>query len=71
MGTKTDENILEFIKGADSAPSVMLILNDLEKQDLNKQTNIKLVISEGKYKNKAFSYIPIETIKSLVNHNNV
>jgi len=49
----------------------MLILNDLEKQDLNKQTNIKLVISEGKYKNKAFSYIPIETIKSLVNHNNV
>jgi hypothetical protein len=37
----------------------MLTLNDLEKLELNKYTSIKLIISEGKYKNKAFAYIPI------------
>lgn len=37
----------------------MLALNDIEKQDLNRYTNIKLTVSEGKYKNKAIAYIPI------------
>ena len=42
-----------------------MTLTDLEKADLSKYINIKLTISEGKYKNRAFAYIPIETIRQL------
>ena len=41
-------------------------MNDLESLDLSLYSNIKITISEGKYKNKVFGYIPIETVKSLI-----
>ena len=50
------------------SPQVMLIFNDLEKHDLRKYTNIKITISEGKYKNKVFAYIPIEMVKNLISY---
>ena len=71
MGTKTDENILQLKKCHElDTPQVTLILNDMEKVDLIKYTNIKITVSEGKYKNKVFAYVPIEMVKNLVNYPN-
>ena len=71
MGNKTDENILELPQGHElDTPHVTLMLNDLEKVDLTKYSNIKITISEGKYKSKVFGYIPIEMIKSLISQEN-
>ena len=67
LGMKSDENIIEVVEGHKlDTPCTVLALNDLEKHDLSRYTNIKITISEGKYKSKVFAYIPIETIKNLV-----
>jgi hypothetical protein len=69
MGSKIDENIIELSpnSGIDSPPAVLTI-GDLEKKDLSKYTNIKITISEGKYKNKVFGFIPIESVKALASY---
>jgi hypothetical protein len=59
MGNRNDEGFIEIKPaGEEPSPTIILAINDLEKQDLSKYTNIKIIISEGRY-SKVQGYIPI------------
>lgn len=59
MGNRSDEGFIEVKPAGDEpSPTIVLAINDLEKEDLRKYTNIKIMISEGRY-SKVQGYIPI------------
>jgi hypothetical protein len=64
MGNRSDEGFIEIGSGQNQGASIILTINELEKQDLNKYTNIKITVSEGKY-SKIHGFIPIESIKNI------
>lgn len=46
MGNRNDEGFIEIKPaGEEPSPTIILAINDLEKQDLSKYTNIKIIIS--------------------------
>jgi len=59
MGNMSDENFIDINHDQFHTPQTTLILNDLSNNNLSKYTNIKITISEGKYKVKMHGFIPI------------
>jgi len=55
----SDENFIDINHDQFHTPQTTLILNDLSNNNLSKYTNIKITISEGKYKVKMHGFIPI------------
>ena len=58
MGKLSDEGFISINKEKNQSSSIVLTLNELGKQDLNKYTNIKITISNGKH-SKNHGFIPI------------
>ena len=65
LGKKSEE-VFATVGGKKRLSEILVELNDLDNVDLSKYSNIKITISEGKYKEKVFGYIPIQTIKSMM-----
>ena len=66
MGRHSDSAWME-IEGKKSfdVPSVALVLNEVDKDEIKKYTNVKITLSQGQHKSKVTGYIPVETLKLI------